>query len=598
MRNSSVTEKIKCQKIDKYFYRSPEGKILKYSHYCIEKNCKTESSYNYEKLKPIYCVKHKLDKMVNVKRGHKLCIDCEKGYLNKCNTPKCKYTIKNYKNGTRYMKLKIIKYLKENYIAFYMCRICSEIVDKEHFFTEEHIEKFNSACKIKIDKSLEESFITIKCKFIDTRYNYIYTDLYFKKHIKDIILKNINTNKFYKSYIHKKNILEFNQGKRDPMYISERHDSNDILYDIENIEHLEENKERNLKPYLIKYSSMDYDYKIKKMYQDIDKVNFKESGNSIYYINSSGCDIHILECELLKGSNYNFEKIPKLFYNSKVISVIKNKDEKCFIYNYIRKFLNNVNKHQDRVSLKDKEIVKKLEEELNFNFDNVKIKDLSKIENLLETNIYVYSCDKNLKNRLPVYKSDKNYEKYLDLLLYEEHYMNIKNISRFFFPNENNKIYFCRNCCNKMYSQKKFIEHQQFCETNKTQIIITISQNKYLQFKNLQNTIQHNFICYADIESQMIFNDNVYEHEHLMSGYYLHCIDPKYSKKVKLFDNLEDFRDNLINELDYIKNVNKYKLNFDIDMNNFNKKEFNKVENRVNIVIKNSMKIIIIEKLL
>ena len=155
--------------------------------------------------------------------------------------------------------------------------------------------------------------------------------------------------------------------------------------------------------------------------------------------------------------------------------------------------------------------------------------------------------------------------------------MNIKNISRFFYPNENNKIYFCRNCCNKMYSQKKFIEHQQFCETNKTQLLLP-STNKYLQFKNLQNTIQHNFIAFADIESQMIFNDNVYKHEHLMSGYYLHCIDSKYSKKVKLFDNLEDFRDNLINELDYIKNVNKYKLNFDIDMMNFDKEEYDKVE--------------------
>ena len=380
MRDSSVTEKIKCRKIDKYFYRNPEGEILKYSHYCIEKNCKTESSYNYENLKPIYCVKHKLDKMINVKRGHKLCKNCEKSYLNKCNTPKCKYTIKNYKNGTKYMKLKIIKYLKENNIEFYMCRICTQIVDKNHFFTQEHIEKFYSACKIKIDKSLKESFITIKCKFIDTRYNYIYTDLYFKKHIKDIILKNINTNKFYKSYIHKKNILEFNQGKRDPMYISERHDSNDILYDIENIEHLEDNKERNLKPYLIKYSSMDYDYKIEKMNKDLSKVNFKESGDSIYYINSSGCDIHILECELLKGSNYNFEKIPKLFYNSKVISVITNKDEKCFIYNYIKKFLNNINKHQERISLKDKEICKNLEDELNFNFDNAKLRIYLKLK--------------------------------------------------------------------------------------------------------------------------------------------------------------------------------------------------------------------------
>ena len=105
------------------------------------------------------------------------------------------------------------------------------------------------------------------------------------------------------------------------------------------------------------------------------------------------------------------------------------------------------------------------------------------------------------------------------------------------------------------------------------------SQNKYLQFKNLKNTIQYNFTCYADIESHMIHQDkNMYNHEHLMSGYYLHCIDEKYSKKVKLFDRLEDFRDNLIYELDYIKNINEYKLNFGIDMKKFNKKEFDNVK--------------------
>ena len=576
----TVTEKIKCQRIDKFFYRDPEGSILKYSQYCIEKNCKTLASYNYEKLKPKYCNKHKLDEMINTKRNHKLCNDCKKSYLKKCNTPSCKYTIKNYKNSTKYMKLKIIKYLKENNIEFYMCRICSEIVDKYHFELEEHINKFNTVCKIKIEKSLEDSFIKIKCKFIDTRYNYIYTDLYFKKYIKELILKNIDINKFYKSFIVKKNILEFNHGEKSPAYISYKFDSNDILNDLLNIQNLEdpEYKNRNMKPYLIKNSSTEYNYKIKKMYEDLDKINSKKSGDSIYNILSAGVEFHISECELLKGSNYNFEKIPKIFYNSKVISVIKNKDNKCFIYNYIRKFLNPVNKHQDRVSLKDKEICKKLEDELNFNFDNVKIKDLSKIENLLEINIYVYSCDKNLKNRLPVYKSDKNYEKYLDLLLFEEHYMNIKNITRFFYPDDKNKIYFCRNCCNKFYSDKKFEEHQNFCQNNKTQLLLP-SKNKYLQFKNLQNTIQHNFIVYADIESQMIHqNKNLYEHEHLMSGYYLHCIDEKYSKKVKLFDKLEDFRDNLINELDYIDNINKNKLNFDIDMKNFNKEEFDKVE--------------------
>ena len=149
-------------------------------------------------------------------------------------------------------------------------------------------------------------------------------------------------------------MLEFNEGKLDPMYISEKHDLNNILYDIENLENLENNKERNLKPYLIKNSANQYNYKIKKMYEDIEKVNFKESGDSIYYINSVGCEIHISQCQLLKGANYNFENIPKIFYKSKVISITKNKDQKCFIYCYIRKFLNNVDKHQDRVSVKDK----------------------------------------------------------------------------------------------------------------------------------------------------------------------------------------------------------------------------------------------------
>ena len=62
-----------------------------------------------------------------------------------------------------------------------------------------------------------------------------------------------------------------------------------------------------------------------------------------------------------------------------------------------------------------------------------------------------------------------------------------------------------------------------------------------------------------------------------MSGYYLHCLDEKYSKKVQLFDKLEDFHDSLINELDYIENINENVLNYEIDMSTFNQKEFDEV---------------------
>ena len=134
----------------------------------------------------------------------KLCLNCKSSYKTKCTSPKCKYTIEKYRIASRYMKLKTIDYLKENKIKFYLCRICNEIVNKSHFDSEEHIKKFNSVCDIKIKKSFQKAFISIKSQFIDTRYNYIYTDIFFKKHIKDLISKNIDNIKYYKSYIIKK----------------------------------------------------------------------------------------------------------------------------------------------------------------------------------------------------------------------------------------------------------------------------------------------------------------------------------------------------------------------------------------------------------
>ena len=218
-----------------------------------------------------------------------------------------------------------------------------------------------------------------------------------------------------------------------------------------------------------------------------------------------------------------------------------------------------------------------MENELQYNFDNVEINQLNKIEDLLQTNIYVYSSDSKMNNKIPIYKSAKNYEKFLDLLLYENHYMNIKRIDLFFNPN-NKMRHFCRNCCNSFFSEKKFNEHIEFCKTKKTMILMP-SKFKYLQFRNIQNTIQYPFISFADIESYMIYkNEKISYHEHLMSGYYLHCLDEKYSKKVQLFDKLEDFRDNLVSELDYIENINEKVFDYPIDMSTFDQKKFDSIE--------------------
>ena len=46
-------------------------------------------------------------------------------------------------------------------------------------------------------------------------------------------------------------------------------------------------KEEYLKPQLIKTSMTDYDYNFDKMFEDLDAINFKKSGNSIKYFVTS-----------------------------------------------------------------------------------------------------------------------------------------------------------------------------------------------------------------------------------------------------------------------------------------------------------------------
>ena len=56
-------------KINKYFYMDSNQKILKYRRYCIISDCEKNACFNYENEKNgIYCYKHKLKNMINIKK--------------------------------------------------------------------------------------------------------------------------------------------------------------------------------------------------------------------------------------------------------------------------------------------------------------------------------------------------------------------------------------------------------------------------------------------------------------------------------------------------------------------------------------------------
>ena len=72
--------------------------------------------------------------------------------------------------------------------------------------------------------------------------------------------------------------------------------------------------------------------------------------------------------------------IPELFLNKRSLLILKNNDDKCFLYFYIRKFLNTITKNSSRITKKDKELVDKIIKETNLIFKNISINDINKTE--------------------------------------------------------------------------------------------------------------------------------------------------------------------------------------------------------------------------
>ena len=65
------------------------------------------------------------------------------------------------------------------------------------------------------------------------------------------------------------------------------------------------------------------------------------------------------------------DKIPELFFKKRNFLIMKNYDNKCFLYCYIRKFKNVVTNNVSRLSKKDLLIAEEIIDECNMDFENV-----------------------------------------------------------------------------------------------------------------------------------------------------------------------------------------------------------------------------------
>ena len=318
---------------------------------------------------------------------------------------------------------------------------------------------------------------------------------------------------------------------------------------------------------------IDRENKVKEMFGKKSQTCSGETNPTKLY--EYGVTYKLTEYTPISGGS-EFNKIPELFITKKSLLILKNNDNKCFLYCYIREFLNPITKNRFRITRKDKELANNIINETNLDFENVSINEINKIEKKLQINVNVFSCNKKYKNKNIVRKSRTDYDRTLDLLLIEgiNHYIIIKNLY-FFITNRyiENDRFFCRTCLNIFHSKNKYNDHINYCKDRKPQRLMP-SNEKYIKFNKLQNCMLNNFIIYSDFECIIDKNN---EHKFISGGYLVKCRNDKFTKPVQLFDNLDDYCENLKNELDYIEKINDKHLNYRIDMKNFDQEKFDNI---------------------
>ena len=141
--------------------------------------------------------------------------------------------------------------------------------------------------------------------------------------------------------------------------------------------------------------------------------------SSIMTIQNSRLIVKISECDIFSAGN-EIDKVLEIFFKKRNLLIMKNDDNKCFLYCYINKFKNVVTNNVSRLSKKDLFIAEEIIDECDMDFENVSLDELDKIENLLEVNIHIFGCNQKFNSKRIIRKSKSDFDKDLELLLIDD----------------------------------------------------------------------------------------------------------------------------------------------------------------------------------
>lgn len=138
----------------------------------------------------------------------------------------------------------------------------------------------------------------------------------------------------------------------------------------------------------------------------------------------------------------------------------------------------------------------------------VNIDDVPEIEDNNDIGVKIYIIDKRDDNYVInlAYPGNKTKTKKVNLLLYNNHYMLVKNINTLLrqFSSKANTMY-CDYCGTTSFKKKSALRaHEKRCKSDKQEIGMPKIQN--LDFKNYDHKINVPFKIYADFESYFELN--------------------------------------------------------------------------------------------
>ena len=284
--------------------------------------------------------------------------------------------------------------------------------------------------------------------------------------------------------------------------------------------------------------------------------------------------IYFYKTNDLNGSNY--VKIP---LRSNAILNIENNDKYCFVWSILASlYPGNIN-HPNRVSN-----YRQYFNELNiqgFDFTNgFKCSDVHKFNELNNLSVYIFEItfyqDQNQwKHKLiPIEISKNNSDRNIDLAIYKDHYVLIKNLD--VFLGDHKKKFFCRRCLSSYTSENMLMKHKQKCGHDKKTTIKT-SNESHLHWKKHFHKNPLNFRIYADFEADnenyisVIGNKttNIYKQNPILNGYHI------------------------VSELDDVLKSGYYKSPLGYDNVDWFVVEIIKLENKMTFYFKNTKKDII-----